>query len=262
MKINVNGVNSYCYTNGRAIEPGRDSIVFLHGAGMDHTVWTLASRHFARHGRNVVAVDLPGHGRSAGAAAISIEDMADWVIDLLDALQIERAALAGHSLGSLVALDCAARYPDRVRALAMVGTTVPMPVSDAILEASARDDHAAFEMLAQWGYSKRHQYGGNRNPGMWMLGSTLRLFERSRPGVLHADMSACNNYQAGLERAALVQCPVLLVLGDSDRLTPVRSTRALLDALVAPRVRVLEGAGHTLMTEAPNTLLDALREVL
>ena len=262
MNVDVKGASSYCYTNSRAIDPGRDSIVFLHGAGMDHTVWTLAARHFARHGRNVIAVDLPGHGRSGGAPRGSVEAMADWVIDLLDALQVPRAALAGHSLGSLVALDCAARYPDRVRALAMVGTTVPMPVSEAILEASARNDHAAFEMLTQWGYSKRHQYGGNRNPGIWMLGATLHLFERSRPGVLHADMSACNDYQAGLERAAQVQCPVLLVLGDSDRLTPVRSTRALIDALNAPEVRVLPGAGHTLMSEAPNALLDALREVL
>jgi len=262
MKLDVLGEGAYCYTNSRDINPDKDSIVFVHGAGMDHTVWTLFARHFARHGRNVIAVDLPGHGRSGGEPRASIEDMSDWLVALLDALQLQQAAIVGHSLGSLVALDCAARHPDRVRAIVLVGSTAPMPVSDAILDAAAANDPAAFNMLTEYGYSKRHLYGGNSNPGMWMVGSTLRLFERSRPGVLHADMNACNEYQAGLERAATVQCPVLTVLGNNDRLTPVRSTQPLLDALPSPEVRILDGAGHTLMTEAPNALLDALKEAL
>ena len=262
MKIRVDGHEAYCNTAQRAPDPARPTVVFLHGAGMDHTVWTLAARHFARHGRNVVVPDMPGHGRSAGPGLESVAAMADWVIALLDALAIERAALAGHSLGSLVALECAGRYPDRVRALAMVGTTAPMPVSEAILDDSRAGRHSAFDMLTQWGYSKRHQYGGNSNPGIWMIGSTLRLFERSRPGVLHADMSACNAYSEGLERAAQVRCPVLMVLGGEDRLTPPRGTRPLQQAFAGADVRVLADAGHTLMVEAPNALLDALRGIL
>jgi pimeloyl-ACP methyl ester carboxylesterase len=261
MKVEVGGQSTYCYTNNRDLDPARDSIVFVHGAGMDHTVWTLFCRHFARHGRNVIAVDLPGHGRSSGRPKQSIEDMSDWLVALLDTLGLARVAVVGHSLGSLVALDCAARHPDRVRGIALVGTTAPMPVSDAILAAAAADDQAAFAMLTEYGYSKRHLYGGNSNPGMWMVGGTLRLFQRSGPGVLHADMNACNEYRQGLERAARVTCPVLVVLGDGDRLTPVRSAQGLLAALPEPRVRILAGAGHTLMTEAPNELLDALKEL-
>ena len=262
MKIEVAGHSAYCYTNNRDVDPARDSIVFIHGAGMDHTVWTLISRHFARHGRNVIAVDLPAHGRSAGAPIESIAAMSDWIVALLDVLQLPTVAIAGHSLGSLVALDCAARHPARVRTIALLGTTAPMPVADAILDAAAANDHAAFEMLTEWGYAKQHRYGGNSNPGMWMMGGTLRLYERLQPGVLHTDMNACNEYQAGLERAASVQCPVLAVLGENDRLTPVRGTQALMDALPSPKIRILPGAGHTLMKEAPNALLDALREVL
>lgn len=262
MKTEVKGNSTYCYTNGREINPAKESVVFIHGSGLDHTVWTLASRHFARHGRNVIAMDLPAHGRSAGEPKKSIEEMADWIIDLLDALGITSAALVGHSLGSLVALDCAARHPERVRAIALVGTIAPMPVSDAILDAARNNDHAAFDMLTQWGYSKRHQYGGNRNPGIWMIGATLRLFEQTPDGVLFADMSACNDYTAGLERAALVQCPVLMVLGSEDRLTPVRGTVPLRNALPSPMVEILEDAGHTLMVESPNALLDALHKVL
>jgi pimeloyl-ACP methyl ester carboxylesterase len=262
MKLEVRGQAGYCYTHYRDMDPARESVLFIHGAGMDHTVWTLFARHFARHGRNVIAVDLPGHGRTGGDPVRSIEEMADWVAALLDELPVERTAIVGHSMGGLVALDFAARYPDRVRAVALVGSTAPMPVSEAILEAAAADDHAAFDMLTQWGYSKRHQYGGNSSPGLWMLGGTLRLFERCRPGVLHADMSACNRYGEGLERAAAVRCPTTLVLGRDDRLTPVKSTRDLVAALPSPDVRILEGSGHTLMVEAPNALLDALREVL
>ena len=262
MKLRVGNDSIYCYTGGRAIDPARPSIVFLHGAGMDHTVWTLPARHFARHRHNVLAVDLPGHGRSSGSYRSSIEELADWVVALLDALDIEKAALTGHSLGGLVALDAAARHPQRVRAIALIGTTAPMPVSDAILDAARVNGHEAFDMLTQWGYSRRHQYGGNTNPGIWMIGATLRLFERARDGALYADMQACNAYRAGLERAAQVQCPVLAVIGTEDRLTPLRNCKPLLDALPQPGVRIIERAGHTLMVEAPNELLDALKTVL
>ena len=262
MNINLPAGAAYCYTNGRDMDSAKESIVFVHGSGLDHTVWTLPARHFARHGRNVIAVDLPGHGRSGGPALTSVEDMADWLVDLLDALKIPQAAIAGHSRGSLIALDCAARHPDRVRALALVGSTAPMPVSDAILEAARCNDHAAIDMLTQWGYSKRHQFGGNSNPGIWMIGATLRLFERTPENVLFADMNACNAYTEGLQRASLVQCPALAVLGEDDRLTPVRGSANLMQALAGVDTRVLPGAGHTMMVEAPNALLDALKSLL
>ena len=262
MKLTVKGESVYCYTNSRDIAPERPTVVFIHGSGMDHTVWTLASRHFARHGNNVVNVDLPGHGRSTGPALTSVDGMADWLVDVMDSLDVKEAALVGHSLGSLVALDCASRFQNRVRALGMVGTTAPMPVSDAILDASKANEHGAFDMLTQWGFSKRHQFGGNRNSGIWMIGNTLRLYERSGPGVLFHDMRACNEYASGTDQASKVTCPALLILGAEDRLTPVRSTLALQEAIPSPVVEVLPGAGHTIMVEAPNAMLDALHKVL
>ena len=144
----------------------------------------------------------------------------------------------------------------------MVGTTAPMPVSDAILDASKVNEHSAFDMLTQWGFSKRHQFGGNRNSGIWMIGNTLRLYERSRPGVLYHDMAACNAYTGGLENAAKVSCPVLLLLGSEDRLTPVRGTRGLVEAFKDPLIEILQGSGHTIMMEAPNAMLDALHRLL
>ena len=163
MMITVDDQAVYCYTNSREIDATKPSIVFIHGSGMDHCVWTLASRHFARHGNNVIAVDLPGHGRSGGAPLATIEAMAEWTVSVLDTLNIEQAAVVGHSLGSLIALESAAAYASRIRAIALVGTTSTMPVSDAILNAAEANDHAAFDMLTQWGFSKRHQFGGNRS---------------------------------------------------------------------------------------------------
>ena len=262
MKVSVNGSKVYCYTNSRDIDRDKQTIFFIHGAGMDHTVWTLAARHFARHNNNVISADLPNHGRSEGSALSSVKTMSKWVIQLLDVLELERAALVGHSLGSLIALECAASQPERVRAIALVGATSPMPVSQAILNAAKADDHAAFDMLTQWGFSKRHQYGGNRNSGIWMIGNTLRLYERCRSGVLYQDMTACNEYKTGLEQAKSIECPALMLLGSEDRLTPIKGTLALQQALPNPIVKILPGAGHTIMMEAPNAMLDALHSVL
>jgi len=259
MKFTVRSQATYGYTNNQELDLANKSIVFLHGAGMDHTVWTLFARHFARHGHNVIALDLPGHGRSTGAPLTSIEGMSDWLLDVLDELALPEVAVVGHSMGSLITLDFASRYAERTRSAALVACTAPMQVSDAILDAARNNDQAAFNMLTEFGYSKRHLYGGNTNPGIWMVGSTLRLFERAAPGILYADMNACNDYQTGVDSAAKIECPVLVVLGADDRLTPERSTQALLEALPEPEVTILQGAGHTMMVEASNELLDALR---
>lgn len=262
MKTTVTGEQTYCYTNGRSILQHQPSVVFIHGSGMDHTIWTPFVRHFARHGLNALAPDLPGHGRSTGHPKRSIPEISDWLVSLLNELKIETTAICGHSLGSLIALDCAARYPQRIDAIAMVGTTAPMPVSDAILDASAANDPIAYNLLTEYGYSRRHLLGSSPNPGIWMAGNTIRLFERSAPGVLNADMLACNAYEQGLELAEKINCPVAVVLGEKDRLTPPRTAACLIEALPEPTVTVVKSVGHMLTSEAPNQLLDALKSLL
>jgi pimeloyl-ACP methyl ester carboxylesterase len=218
----------------------------------------LPTRYFARHDRNVLAVDLPGHGRSGGAPLKSVKAMADWLVEVLDATGIASTAVVGHSLGSLVAIAAAARHPHRVRAIALVGTTVPMPVSDFLLERAKENKHEAIEMLNFWGFSKSAQLGGNATPGNWMLGSGLRLMEKAGPGVIYADLVACNEYLEGMEHAKTVECPALLILGERDMLTPVRSAMNLADALPNAERVVLEGSGHALLAERPDAVLDQL----
>jgi pimeloyl-ACP methyl ester carboxylesterase len=234
----------------------------VHGAGNDHSVWALQSRYFAHHGTNALAVDLPGHGRSDGAPLSSVEAIADWLVALLDTLAIDKAALVGHSLGSLAVLEAAGRHPPRATRIALLGPSMPMPVTEALLEAAKYDEHAAYEMINGWSFSPADQLGGNRFPGVWMTGNAMRLMERMRPGALQTDLAACNGYAGGPAAAQKVRCPALLIIGERDQMTLPKNARALAAALADKRVVTIPDCGHSMMAEAPDVVLDALRESL
>ncbi|RKP50650.1 alpha/beta fold hydrolase [Trinickia fusca] len=261
----VHGKAAYAYTGGKTFDPARPTAVFLHGAQHDHSVWALQSRYFAHHGFNVLAVDLPGHSRSAGPAATSIGELADWLAALLDTIGVDRAFVAGHSMGSLIALDFAGRYPTRATHLALVSTAFPMVVSDALLDAALHRESEAIELVNNWSHSSLAAKPSCPGPGFWLHGMNQRLMERvaarGEPHLFHTDFSVCNRYADGLERAAQVQCPVRFVLGSKDMMTPARAARALVDAFktagTAVDVVTLD-AGHALMSEQPDALLDAL----
>jgi pimeloyl-ACP methyl ester carboxylesterase len=262
MKLTVDNRTVYAATGNRDIDRSLPTVVFVHGAGQDHTIWVLPTRYFVRHGRNVLAVNLPGHGRSEGPPLASIEAVADWVIDVLDAAGIDKAAVVGHSMGSLVALETAARHPERIRAIALVGTSVPMPVSEELLDSAKNDDHAAVEMLTLWGHSRAAQLGGNATPGMWMIGGGQRLLERAAPGAIYADLMACNDYVNGIENAKQLACPALLILGGRDAMTPTQSAMAVAKAIPDSETVILERAGHALLSERPDPVLDELIKVV
>lgn len=262
MELDVAGAKVYAYTGTRPVDPAKPAVVFVHGAANDHSVWLLQSRYFAHHGRNVLAVDLPGHGRSAGPALRSVEAIADWLPRVLDAAQVAKASLVGHSLGALAALASAARHPDRVEKIALCGPAVPMEVSEGLLAAAKASDHVAYELINGWSTSSRKQIGGNTVPGMWLMGNAIRLMERTPPGVLHTDLVACNEWRGGLEAAAAVRCPSLVVVGDRDLMAPLRATKALVEALRGVRVVTLRDTGHAMMAEEPDAVLDALRGFL
>lgn len=262
MDLQVAGKRTFVYTGGRAFDPALPTIVFIHGGAQDHCVWVLQSRYLAHHGYGVLAVDLPGHGGSAGAPLADIEATAGWIVALLDAAKVRTATLVGHSMGSLVALDCAARHPERIERIALLGAAFPMRVSADLLEASEADEPQAHRMINVWSHSAHAHYPSNPGPGFWVIGENLRLMQRQKPGVLHADFAACNDYAAGLERAAQVRCPALVLLGRRDAMTPLRSGRDLAAAIPHARLLQLEDCGHNLMAEKPDEILDALLDFL
>ena len=262
MELTVNGHPVHASTGGRPLDPERPALVFIHGSAMDHTMWSFPARHFARHGRSVLAVDLPGHGRSGGEPLPSVEALADWVVVLLDAAGVERAALIGHSMGSLVALDAAARHADHVERVALLGTALPMAVAEPLLAAAAANDHAAIDGLMIWGHSLAGQLGGTGTPGVHVMAEATKLMERAAPGVLHADLNACNAYGEPLEKLDAIRCPTLLLLGEQDLLTPRRATKAIAERIANTRTVVLPGCGHMMTAEQPDAVLDALRGFL
>src|SRR4249920_2724481 len=215
MKWTVNGRAVFAYTAAHQLDLTKPTIVFVHGAGLDHSLFGLQSRYFGYHGWNVLAVDLPGHGRSAGPPVASVGAMADWISSVLKAQKIEKASLVGHSMGALIAVDCASRFP-WVERIALVGVAYPMKVSEPFMDAARRNDHAAYDMETIWGHAAQVPLGGNPNPGMWMYGDSLARLRRLAPGVLYNDLKACNEYR--LE--GNVACPALLILGRRDVMTP------------------------------------------
>jgi pimeloyl-ACP methyl ester carboxylesterase len=246
-------------TGGVAWVPGQPLLLMLHGAGGDHTVWALQARAMARHGWNVAAPDLPGHGGTADDPALaSIEALADWCARWQDLLRVPVAAVAGHSMGACIALTLAARHPGRVSALALLGAGESMRVNPELLDDSLNHKERADAFVASYGHGRGAHFGGAAVPGIWMLGATRALLERCPPAVLHRDFAACNAWE-GDALAAKLRCPVLVLAGEADRMSPPKSGQTLASKIAGARFEVLPGTGHMLMAENPGGVTAALR---
>jgi len=262
MQLAVDGKRVFAGTGGREHEPRLAGIVLVHGAGMDHSVFALQARALAHHGRNVLALDLPGHGGSDGPALDSVAALAEWVLRAASAAGIERLRLAGHSMGALVALEAAARGAERVEALALLGFVPEMRVHPDLLAAARAGSHGTVELMTSWSLSAQAQLGANPAPGLWLGGGVLRLLERADPKSLAADLAACDAYRDAGAAAAQVRCPTLLLLGGDDRMTPASRARPFAERFADARITVLPRVGHSMTAEDPVAVLAAMRTVL
>jgi pimeloyl-ACP methyl ester carboxylesterase len=256
----------YAYTGGKPFDAARPTVVFVHGAQHDHSVWILQSRYLAHHGYGVLAFDLPGHMRSDGPPLESVEAIADRLAEALGAAKVTRMIVVGHSMGSLIALEVARRLPDAVRGVALVASAFPMRVAEPLLNATLDAPAEALDMINVWSHSPSiagfDRKPSNPAPGFSNIWQNLRLMQRirARDGdrVLPIDFAACNRYTGGLEAAAALQCPALFVLGSSDVMTPPRAAKALIDACPQAQVVTLPRAGHSLMAENPDGVREAI----
>lgn len=265
MKLELHGRTAYAYTGGRAFDADLPCVVLVHGALNDHSVWGLQSRYLAHHGHAVLAVDLPGHGRSDGPALASVEAMADWIVALLDALAVQRATIVGHSMGSLIGLEAAARLGERAQGLVMVGTAYPMTVSPALLDSSRDEPPKAMALDNVFAHSTIAAKPSAPGPGTWLHGAAMALKHRMQDryaaahggaSLFHIDFSACNAYAGAEAAAGHLRCPVRFVLGARDQMTAPRMAAGLARLLKADIVQL--AAGHSLMTEAPDGVLNAI----
>jgi len=258
---------AYAYTGGKAFDAAKPTLVFIHGVLNDHSVWILQTRYLAHHGFNVLAVDLPGHGRSGGDAPASVEEAAEFIEALLDAADIKQAGLIGHSWGSLIALEAAAKLKDRITHLALVGTAFPMKVSPALIEASLNEPMKALKMVNVFSRATLAAPPSALGPGTWVYGASMALGRRvlasnTAVNLFHRGFVACDSYANGLVAMTGVTCPVLFVLGESDQMTPPRAAKSLVDQAKAHGKKFTVAnvsMGHHQMSEAPEETLNALK---
>lgn len=258
MEIAVDGRRVFAATGGAAFDPNLPVVAFVHGAGMDRTVWALQTRWFAWHGYAVLAVDLPGHGGSEGPAIADIESLGGWILRLLERAGASSATLVGHSMGALACLSAGAEGDGRVAALALLGIGARMPVHPDLLAAARADDPVARDLIVDWGFGQPARFGPNRAPGLWMQGGGRSLLFRAPAGVLGNDLAACDAYGSATEAAARVECPVLFVVGEGDRMTPPSAAAELAAKVGTARTATIGDAGHMMMVEKPDETLDAL----
>jgi pimeloyl-ACP methyl ester carboxylesterase len=258
MIVTVDGVAAHASTGGVSITGDDPVVLLIHGAGMDSTVWQLQTRYLAYRDLRAVAVDLPGHGRSEGQALATVPEMADWVARFIAAADLGVVHLVGHSMGTFIALELASRHSALVASITLCGTATGMPVHPELLAAADNDVPAAAALMAAWGHAKPAHVGFNPTPGLWMVGGAQALVEHSRPGVLATDFRACMGYEGAVEAAAAVTCPATVVIGLGDKMTPPKSGRALASGLPGVRVVELADTGHSMMTEDPKAIKQAI----
>jgi pimeloyl-ACP methyl ester carboxylesterase len=273
MKFTVQGRDLYCYTGGKAFDAAKPTIVFIHGVLNDHSVWILQSRYLANHGFNVLAIDLPGHGKSEGNCPKSVEEASAFIIALLDAAKIDKAALVGHSWGSLIALHAASLVPARITHLALLATAAPMKVSPALLDSALNNPMQAIKMVNTFSHSTLAPPPSALGPGTWLYGSSQALMRRvlanglarnPSENLFHLGFTACDAYSQAFEAVVQVSTAsiaILFIVGESDQMTLPKAALALAAKVPQATVTYVD-AGHSMMTEAPEQVLNALRSLL
>jgi pimeloyl-ACP methyl ester carboxylesterase len=249
-------------TGGRPFINNGEALVFIHGSGQSHLTWILQSRYFAYRGYQVLAPDFPGHGLSEGTPLDSIEALADWVITLLDSLDVKTACLVGHSQGCLVTIDAAARYPNRITRLGLIAGALSIPVNDHLLSLSDKALSKAIQAMISWGHGSLGHMHDNTQPGHSFLGFGNRLMAANNQNALKNDLIACNNYKNGTKMASNIQQPALCILAEKDKMTPLKSGQKMANTLVQGQVTVIKSAGHMLPAEFPAEINTALRNFL
>lgn len=258
MMVTVDGHRAHAATGGNELAESGPVVILIHGAGMDSTVWSLQTRYLAYRNFRVLALDLPGHGRSEGHALLSISDQARWLAHFCSEAGFDAVHLVGHSMGTFIAMETAARFPELVKSLILMGTTDEMGVHPDLLHKASCDLPGAAALMASWGHAKAAHSGQNPTPGLSMTSVTRALVERSHPGVLATDLAACLAYEDALTTASKVTCPTTVLVGQADKMTPPKGTYKVIEALVEVDVIELPGAGHQMMNEEPRLIRQAI----
>ena len=256
MIIEIEKKSGYASDAGQGIENSKDTIVFLHGSGLSHIVWSLTEQFFSNKKFNVLSIDLPGHGNFEGPCLDSIEKIADWLEKVFEELKLKNIILVGHSQGCLEALEYSFKYKDRLKKIVFVGSSYRMPVNKDLINLALDGDSDAVKLMMKWGYEGSKKFIGG-NPVEKIIQSPRDISE-----ILAIDLIACNNYKNGLEAAKAISCPTLLILGELDKMVHLEAGKKFSDLVKNSITHIINGSGHMIMIEKAFEMREKVLEFL
>ena len=235
----------------------------MHGSGLTHIVWSFHEQFYSTQGFNVLSVDLPGHGNSEGPSLKSIEEMADWINSVIDAVGYKEASLVGHSQGCLVTIECTARYPDKIKTLSLMGGAGAIPMNPDLLALAESGDPKAVDLMMDWAHGPAGHFGGHPVPGLYHI-NTGGMLAKSRTikDTLGVDFRACDNYKNGFEAAKKIKIPTLSILATDDKMCPVKEGRKLADLIEGSKVDIIDNCGHMMLLEEADRVLKVLKSFI
>ena len=205
---------------------------------------------------NVLSIDLPGHGNSDGPCLESIEKIAEWLEDVFKKLNLKNLVLVGHSQGCLEILEYSHRYKKRLDKIVFVGGSNRMPVHPDLIKL-AQDGHSdAVKLMMKWGYEGSKKFIGG-NPVEKIIQSSRDISE-----ILAVDLIACNNYKNGSQAARKISCPVMLILGEVDKMVDLKAGKKFASLIKNSKTQILDRCGHMIMIEKAFEMREKVLEFL
>ena len=256
MIFQLENKNIHASDSGQGIDTNKDTIVFLHGSGLSHIVWSLAEQFFSSKNYNVLSIDLPGHGNSDGPCLDSIEKIADWMEKVFDKLKLKNLILVGHSQGCLEILEYSSRYKERLKKLVFVGGSNKMPVHPDLIELAESGHSDAVKLMMKWGYEGSKKFIGG-NPVEKIIQSPRDISE-----ILAVDLNACNNYSNGSEAAKVIDLPSMLIFGELDKMVNLEAGKKFSNLIKNSTTHVIKGCGHMIMIEKAFEMREKILEFL
>ena len=256
MIFQIENKNIHASDVGQGIDLGKETIVFLHGSGLSHIVWSLTEQFFSNKNFNVLSLDLPGHGNSDGPCLDTIEKIADWLEQVFISLNLEKLTLVGHSQGCLEILEYASKYKNRLKKIVFIGGSNKMPVHSDLIDLAKNGDSDAVKLMMKWGYEGSKKFIGG-NPVEKIIQSPRDIRE-----ILAVDLAACNNYKNGTDAAKSIECPSLFIFGSLDKMVNLEAGKKFSKLVKNSTVHVIEGCGHMIMIEKAFEMRDKVLEFL
>ena len=256
MIFQLENKNIHASDSGQGIDINKDTIVFIHGSGLSHIVWSLAEQFFSSKNYNVLSIDLPGHGNSDGPCLDSVEKIADWMEKVFDKLKLKNLILVGHSQGCLEILEYSSRYKERLKKLVFVGGSNKMPVHPDLIELAQSGHSDAVKLMMKWGYEGSKKFIGG-NPVEKIIQSPRDISE-----ILAVDLNACNNYSNGSEAAKVIDLPSMLIFGELDKMVNLEAGKKFSNLIKNSTTHVIKGCGHMIMIEKAFEMREKILEFL